>query len=266
MERTDSATAVVVGIDGSSAAVHAAEWAVDEAISLDVPLRLIHVIQSTATDVHRELGAAEAALRAADTAIVQTGRPVKVETVVMRGPVAATLVSESVDAAMLCVGATGMDRQASKFVGASSAAVAASARCLVAVIRSPDDGPWPSAGDVAVVIDDAADMESVVSVALAQARLRNAALLALNVTSARRGELHPEGVDRRLADLLGRNSDVAAQVVLVPNDIPAFLAARGAPVQLTVGVGGDAAARLVGPYGRFVLRDTSCSVLLVQPA
>jgi hypothetical protein len=117
-----------------------------------------------------------------------------------------------------------MGRQASKFVGASSAAVAASARCPVAVIRSPADGPWPSAGNVAVVIDDAADMESVVSVALAEARLRNAALLALNVTSARRGELHPEGVDRRLADLLVRNSDVAAHVVLVPNDIPAFLA------------------------------------------
>jgi nucleotide-binding universal stress UspA family protein len=227
VERTDSATAVVVGIDGSPSAAHTAEWAVDEAVSRDVPLRLIHVIQSTATDIHRELGAAEAALRAAETAIVQTGRLVKVETAVVRGPVAATLVAESVDAAMVCVGATGNARRAGKFVGATSAAVAASARCPVAVIRSRDDAPWPSSGDVAVVIDDSPDVASVVSVALAEARLRNAALLALDVTSARRGELDPEEVDRRLADLLGRNSDVAAQAV--PNDIPAFLAARGAP-------------------------------------
>ena len=37
-------TSVVVGIDGSQAAIQAAEWAVDEAVSREVPLRLIHVI------------------------------------------------------------------------------------------------------------------------------------------------------------------------------------------------------------------------------
>ena len=32
---------VVVGIDGSQAAIQAAEWAVDEAVSREVPLRLV---------------------------------------------------------------------------------------------------------------------------------------------------------------------------------------------------------------------------------
>ncbi|MGC2567096.1 MAG: universal stress protein, partial [Mycobacterium sp.] len=35
---------LVVGIDGSQAAIRALEWAVDEALSHEVPLRLIQVI------------------------------------------------------------------------------------------------------------------------------------------------------------------------------------------------------------------------------
>ena len=35
---------IVVGIDGSDAAINAAKWAVAEAISRDVPLRLVHAI------------------------------------------------------------------------------------------------------------------------------------------------------------------------------------------------------------------------------
>lgn len=38
------ARAVVVGIDGSRAATHAALWAVDEAVNRDIPLRLVYVI------------------------------------------------------------------------------------------------------------------------------------------------------------------------------------------------------------------------------
>ena len=63
MQYEQPSASVVVGIDGSSAAVHAAIWAVDEAVSRDIPLRLIHVIQSTARDIHRETDHAEAILR-----------------------------------------------------------------------------------------------------------------------------------------------------------------------------------------------------------
>jgi nucleotide-binding universal stress UspA family protein len=44
MTQQDEAKWVVVGIDGSQAAIDAATWAVDEARSLNVPLRLVHVI------------------------------------------------------------------------------------------------------------------------------------------------------------------------------------------------------------------------------
>jgi nucleotide-binding universal stress UspA family protein len=264
MKQTERRTSVVVGIDGSSSAVHAAAWAVDEAVCRDVPLRLVYVIQSTAADIRRETDTAEISLRAAEAMIGQTCRPVKIETVVMRGPIAATLVDASADAAMVCVGSTGPGSRSMKFVGATAAAVARSARCPVAIVRRRD-AAWSTSGQIAVVIDDPRDLDVVLHAALDEARLRNATLLALNVTSSRISELAPEEVDRRLSEWLGRYPDVSSRLRMVPDDIPAFLAEYDTPVQLIVTADGAAATRLIGRYGRFVLRDTGCSVLLVRP-
>jgi nucleotide-binding universal stress UspA family protein len=43
-DSTTTQLPIVVGIDGSQAAIQAAEWAVDEAVSREVPLRLVEVI------------------------------------------------------------------------------------------------------------------------------------------------------------------------------------------------------------------------------
>jgi nucleotide-binding universal stress UspA family protein len=265
MKQTERRTSVVVGIDGSSSAAHAAAWAVDEAVGRDVPLRLVYVIQSTAADIHRETDCAEIALRAAEAFIMQTCQSVKIETAIVRGPVAATLVDASADAAMVCVGSTGVGSRAMKFVGATATAVARSARCPVAIIRARDGRGWSASDQIAVVIDDPRDLDVVLQAALEEARLRNATLVALDVTSSRISELAPEEVDRRLSEWLGRYPDVPSRVRMVPDDIPAFLAEHDTPVQLIVTADGAAATRLVGQYGRFMLRDTGCSVLLVRP-
>ena len=49
---------VVVGIDGSRAAGNAALWAVDEAVSRDIPLRLVYAIDSTDNSDNVTQGAA----------------------------------------------------------------------------------------------------------------------------------------------------------------------------------------------------------------
>jgi len=67
---------IIVGIDGSRAAVAAAFWAVDEAISRAVPLRLISVIRQThpsPDDYALDLAHAETSLREAQFA-VEAGR------------------------------------------------------------------------------------------------------------------------------------------------------------------------------------------------
>lgn len=262
-----SANAIVVGIDGASSAARAAQWAVEEAVSRDIPLRLVHVIQSTATDVDREMGDAEAALRQARSAVSQTGRPVKVETAILRGPVAETLSAASADAAMVCLGSVGADPTARKYVGATGTDVARHAHCQVAIVRTHDDAGTPAPGEVAVVIDDPAEIDSVLQVALDEARLRHTALLVLNLTSWRIHEIAPEQADCRVTGWLQRYPDVPSRVLMVSDDIAAFLAQHRPPVQLAVAAnsGEETASELVRPCGRLLLRDTDCSVLLVQP-
>ncbi|MDT5144785.1 MAG: hypothetical protein QOI79_4152, partial [Mycobacterium sp.] len=66
---------VVVGVDGSRAAVHAAIWAADEAVSRDIPLRLICAIppdgtaQIDARNEARKRATAELAVRYAGEAV-----------------------------------------------------------------------------------------------------------------------------------------------------------------------------------------------------
>ena len=80
---------IIVGIDGSQAAIAAALWGVDEAISRAVPLRLISVIKQihpSPDDYDRDLAHAEKSLREAQLAIEASQKPVNVETEVPRGP------------------------------------------------------------------------------------------------------------------------------------------------------------------------------------
>lgn len=85
-----SSPAVVVGIDGSPTAVDAALWAVDEAVSRDIPLRLVYAIDPDNTsgtdpqDAARDLAAAEVAVRYAYTAVESTDKPVKIEVEILQ--------------------------------------------------------------------------------------------------------------------------------------------------------------------------------------
>src|SRR5690349_12284024 len=102
---------IVVGIDGSAAAIRAAEWAIDEAASRNIPLRLVCVMKDhhpSMEDYRRDVKDAETALRTAQSAVEASGKPVKVETVVEAGLPSVKLISESADADMVCVGSTGI--------------------------------------------------------------------------------------------------------------------------------------------------------------
>ena len=101
-----SAPTVVVGVDGSKAATDAARWAVDEAVSRDMPLRLVYVIEPShfpgAATHEGRLAAARSALYDAQRAVEATGKPVKVETEILTGKPLTKLMEESRSAAMIC--------------------------------------------------------------------------------------------------------------------------------------------------------------------
>ncbi|MGO9925185.1 MAG: universal stress protein [Mycobacterium sp.] len=237
----DSAPTVVVGVDGSKAAINATRWAVDEAASRDVPLRLVYVIEpsrfpGTGTDEDR-LAAARSALSDAHRAIEDTGTPVKVETEILRGTPLTKLMEESRSAAIVCVGSIGLNHANRGGVGSLSAALAASPPCPVAVIRRPV-GRRATARVSRVVVQ--ADDNAVLRQAFEEARLRQAPLRAISVSRT----AGPDDVDgkrlaqaqlsRRIARWTRLYPDVEVESAIVRGSADQYLAAHEEPDQLFV--------------------------------
>ena len=102
VSRLESAPPGGGGYRRLACAIHAALWAVDEAVSRDTALRLVHVIdRPAAQDDSLEVQSAEAALRAADAAIQETHKPVEVETEQSCRANETALIEESRAAAMI---------------------------------------------------------------------------------------------------------------------------------------------------------------------
>ncbi len=236
----DSAPSVVVGVDGSKAAIAAARWAVDEAVSRDIPLRLVYVIEpseSQATgDREGPLATARSALQDARRAVEATGQPAKVETEILWGKPLASMIEESRSAAMMCVGSIGLNH-AAHGVGSLSASLAASALCPVAVIRRPS-GRRAAAKVSRVTVQ--ADNAGVLRQAFEEARLRQAPLRALAVACS----AGPDDVEakrsaqgrlrRRIARWARQYPDVCVESVVVRGRLEEYLAANQGSDQLFV--------------------------------
>src|SRR6476660_1158404 len=108
MTKQSPSQSVVVGIDGSQAALDAATWAVAEAANLGVPLRLVYVsvakhpCRSRVDAVTSNTEHAESALYRAELTVQDMGRPVQIETAIMRGRPECVLTDESRRAALVC--------------------------------------------------------------------------------------------------------------------------------------------------------------------
>ena len=265
---------VVVGIDGSDAAINAATWAIDEAVSRDVPLRLVHVTHidepspaRVGEDYRLDVQFAEASLRAASAAVHATGKHVKLETEVLWGAVNTALIDESADAAMICIGSIGIGAVAREFTGSTAVAVAENAYCPVAIIRTPHQPPAIGEDWIVVVVEDRADNDSVIEHAMDEARLRKAPVLAVGVWREDLGEEPYDELDRRVEVWKERYHDVHVQPVASPASIERFLAEhKDESVQLAVVGRGDATsvAEIIGPHGHALIPHGACSVLIVR--
>lgn len=266
--------AVVVGIDGSRAALRAAEWAVDEAVSREVPLRLVHTIPtqvepapfSAVGNVNMEVEYAETALRVACMAVTATGKPVKVETEVLRGDPAAMLIAESGDAAMICMGSTGIGRLARAVLGSTAAEVAEGADCAVAIIRSHEDRPTRLSPLIVAAVNDSAESDVVVDLAINEAKLRQAPILAVEVSRKETDRMSSGELEHRVQSWNESHPDVEIYGAVTRDDIANFLAAANRTIHLAVIGGGDAdqVANLIGPHDHPIIGHVECSVLVAR--
>ncbi|MGO8769663.1 MAG: universal stress protein [Mycobacterium sp.] len=266
---------VVVGIDGSKAAIRAALWAVDEAVSRDVPLRLLHAIEQ-ADGGEGGPATAETALRQARTAIEATGKPVKIESEVANGPAVASLIRASASAAMVCVGAVGLRHFRSGRVGSTAAALAVSARCPVAIIRGRDDHVRRPADHIVVEVDESPDNGALLRAAIDEAQLRNAAVRAVvcrrnepgepTVADTESNRRALADLDRRLAPWKRRYPQLRVESVAVHGSLLEYVAYNRRAVGLVI-VGSrnrQHVSELVGPVGSAILQDADCSLLIAN--
>jgi len=255
---------IVVGVDGSRAAVRAALWAIDEAVSRDIPLRLTYTIDSPASadpqEEAREQASAELAVRYAATAVEATERPVKLETDIVAGRPVATLVNASRAAAMICVGAVGLKHFDRDRIGSTATALVASAYCPVAIVRGSERVADAGPGWVVVELDESPDSAAVLQFGVAEARLRQAPLRVLGNRM-----VHAQ-LDRRLQHWQHQYPDLDARPVDIHDSVPTYLAKHGNEIQLVV-VGArnaEGIEELLGSAGSAALHDTDCSVLVVD--
>lgn len=177
---------VVVGIDGSKAAVRAAVWGAAEALKHDVALKLLYVIQRdravTPGVVKAQHLVAEAALQDANAAVEAMQTPIKVELDTVRGDPGTVLIEASWSAALLCVGAPKANPQGPFDSLATN--MAAHAHCTVAVVPATDTSTVAQTGRVVTLLEPSAIDYDALQLAMEEAELRRLPLHAVMTTPA----------------------------------------------------------------------------------
>jgi nucleotide-binding universal stress UspA family protein len=265
MRDLDPAPSVLVGVDGSHSATQAALWAVDEAVSRDIPLRMVYVIDvvdlSSSGAERDRLASARAALYDTQRTVEAAGQPVKIESEILWGKPLAKLKEQSRSATMICIGSIGKTH-ACHGHGSVARALPGQACCPVAVIRQQLGGlSSPDAGSIVVE----AENDVVLQHAFEEANLRSTPLRAIALWRAESPDDIVHGnrlvqaqLQRRITRWQRIYPDVTVEAVAVHGTVCTYLAALRESVQLLV-TGVSAQQRHLGTP-----EPVKCSVLTVR--
>ncbi len=187
--------AILVGVDGSAAALGAVRWAARDAALRNVPLTLVHVADASLPEwfevsaladfrhwqEQRTRGFIESAIKVAEESTGECD-PVQIDSHVFHSATVPTLIDLSTGVEMIVVGHRGHGGVlARSFLGSVSSALVYHAHCPIAVIH--DD--WKMIGDVArapvlVGIDGSPASEAATAIAFEEASRRGVGLMALH--------------------------------------------------------------------------------------
>ncbi|WP_329361804.1 universal stress protein [Streptomyces sp. NBC_00669] len=178
---------LVVGIDGSDSSLRAVDWAVEEAVRHDVPLRLVY---GTLWEYYERVPpgsggrstyqvVTDRMMASAKERVTRQAPDLPVTTRLVGEDRVSALVGMSQEAFGVVVGSHGWGAAKGTLLGSTSLAVAAHARCPVIVVRGEDANVHGDFGRVTMGVADEGESSSAVDFGFREAQIRDAQLDAI---------------------------------------------------------------------------------------
>jgi nucleotide-binding universal stress UspA family protein len=284
---------VVVGVDGSSTSLTAAEHAARAAVARSRPLHLVHgylhplgygvPLNPYDLGVPAPTEEAQKMLEQVGTELVDRHPGLRVEVRQVAGGPGAALIEESRRAELVVVGSRGVGGFAGLLLGSVSNQVAQHGHCPVLVVR-PAEQPIPVRGPVLVGVDGSESAAYAVRIAADEAVRRDADLVLVHVRTPERGAVAPDAAAEATAAAQAESAELlAGAAARIRTDHPVLSVAerpvRGtSPEQALIEASGDAALVVVGSRGRggfaglllgsvsqALVQHAHCPVLVAHP-
>jgi nucleotide-binding universal stress UspA family protein len=273
---------VVVGIDGSQAAVRAARWAVDEVADTETPLRLLYSRElnpgADRSACHRLLAAAEDAVYDAYAAVEASGKSVKVEIDILEGRAIPVLIDATESTRLLCIGNAESGNPCSTGFGLTAANLVQSAHCSVAVVRGELHADLTDNRSIVALVDGTPDDDAAVEWGFEEATRRNAPLVLMTAYRTEFDLLQQDWIlrdhDRRMRAALDHYvtarwphyPEVHLRTVTAFGTFLTYLADHATTTQLAI-VGAHHTSeicQLVGPSGADAMHRSDFSLLVAR--
>ncbi|MEU9828776.1 universal stress protein [Micromonospora chersina] len=284
---------VVVGVDGSSTSLTAAEHAARAAVARSRPLHLVHGylhplgygVPLNPYDLGVPAPTEESRKMLEQVAAELVGRhpTLRAEVRQVAGGPGVTLVEESRRAELVVVGSRGVGGFAGLLLGSVSNQVAQHAHCPVLVVR-PAEQPIPVRGPVLVGVDGSESAGHAVRLAADEAVRRDADLVLVHVRTPERGAVAPDAAAEATAAGQAESVELlAGAAARIRADHPVLSVVErpvvaAAPEQALIEASGEAALVVVGSRGRggfaglllgsvsqALVQHAHCPVLVAHP-
>ncbi|MGV9613532.1 universal stress protein [Nocardia xishanensis] len=278
---------IVVGVDGSTHALLAVEWAAHSAVRHGAPLHLVHAI-GTGWDfgprigvlalhnqAYRDEGAAALAAAEQVARAAVKSHLVDITTEVEAPPPISVLTGRSRTAQLLVVGTRGMDRFERALLGSVSTALTNRAKCPLAVIPTRSAAE-PSHLPVLVGVDGSACSLLAVEIAFDEASSRGVDVVAVLTwtepdpgnPAAETAEQASALLSQSLAGYIEKHPDVHVRRVLLEGDPARRLLREAERAQLVV-VGSRGRSGLtslaLGSVSSTVLHRAKIPIIIARP-